>query len=59
MALNKSGTLSKKNPYELCSYAVFDTFCFVCPNTYESSSSAIICFLVAIFITHKKQQQQK
>ena len=49
----------KKNPYELCSYSVFGMFCFVCPNTYDSRSSVINRFLVAISITHKKQQQQQ
>ena len=57
MALNISGTLSKKNPYELFSYVVFVMFCFVCPNTYDSRSSVINLLLVAISITHKKQQQ--
>ena len=49
----------KKNPYELCSHAVFGMFWFVCPNTYDSRSSVIILFLVTISIIHKKQQKKE
>ena len=49
----------KKKPYELYSHAVFDMFCFVYLNTYDSRSSVLNIFIEAISIIYKKQQQQK
>ena len=57
MALNVSGTLSKKNLYELCSYAVFGMFCLLRYLWQQEQCHKL--FLVAISITHKKEQQQQ